>query len=120
LINIQLSEVSGVPLGTLNNFLGTAVKEPKTDVVIKLANALNVSTDYLIFGETIGLSQEAVEIAQRYEAADKRIRDIVQIALDYQVSNTDINEELEFYRRELEAEENGLGKSSASQEEKEA
>jgi transcriptional regulator with XRE-family HTH domain len=111
LTNIQLSEESGIPLGTLNNFLGSAIKEPKIDTVIKLANALNVSTDYLIFGEMLGLSYEAIDVAQRYETADKHIQDIVRTALMHQDEDDSAQEKINVTSK-------GAKKSSTSRKEK--
>jgi transcriptional regulator with XRE-family HTH domain len=118
LTNVQLSKESGIPLGTLNNFLGAAIKEPKIDTVIKLANALNVSTDYLIFGETIGLSHEAIEIAQRYEAADKHIQNIVQTALNYHITLESVgSNENDSFKERFDVGAKGAVKSSTLQKE---
>jgi transcriptional regulator with XRE-family HTH domain len=123
LTNVQLSIDANIPLGTLNNFLGSAVEEPKLNTVIALSKALHVSTDYLIFGENTGLSQEALSIAEKYENADERAKISIDAALSYLEKVPEphyINKEVERYRLELEAEAKGAGKSSASQNEKEA
>lgn len=52
LTNDQLSELSGIPFGTLNKILGTETKETNISTVIKLASALDISAEELIFGET--------------------------------------------------------------------
>ena len=52
LTNEQLSELSGVPFGTLNKILGTETKETNISTVIKLAKALGVSAEELIFGKS--------------------------------------------------------------------
>ena len=49
--NVMLAELSGIPIGTLNKILGSETKEPSVNAIIKIANALNVSADYLIYGE---------------------------------------------------------------------
>ncbi|MBS7229065.1 MAG: helix-turn-helix transcriptional regulator [Eubacteriales bacterium] len=51
LTNKELSQQSSVPLGTVNKIFSGDTKEPKLPAVIALANALNVSVDYLIYGE---------------------------------------------------------------------
>lgn len=52
LTNEQLSDLSGVPFGTLNKILGSETKETNISTVIKLATALDISAEELIFGET--------------------------------------------------------------------
>lgn len=44
----QLSEKSGISLGTVNKIMSGALLDIKTDKLNKLARALNVSTDYLL------------------------------------------------------------------------
>lgn len=51
LTNDTLSELSGVPRGTLNKILGSETKDPQISNIIKIANALGVSADYLILGK---------------------------------------------------------------------
>lgn len=51
LTNKQLSELADVPYGTLNKILGSETKEPSINAIIKIAIALGVSTEYIIYGE---------------------------------------------------------------------
>ena len=51
LSNEELSKLSGVPLGTLAKILGSETKDPRISNIIGIAKALNVSADYLIFGD---------------------------------------------------------------------
>jgi len=44
----ELSNISGVPLGTLNKILGSETKDPQLSSIIKISCALDVSTDYLL------------------------------------------------------------------------
>lgn len=48
----QLSEKSGISLGTVNKIMSGALLDIKTDKLNKLAKALNVSTEYLLNGDT--------------------------------------------------------------------
>lgn len=59
----DISEISGVPLGTLNKILSGESKEPTMQNGVKIAHALGVSIDYLIFGQ------------EHHERADKKITD---------------------------------------------
>ena len=47
----QLSEASGVTLGTVNKIMSGELQKIKSDKLEKLANALNVSVDYLLNGD---------------------------------------------------------------------
>jgi transcriptional regulator with XRE-family HTH domain len=49
--NETLAAQSGIPKGTLAKILGSETKDPQISSIIKLANALDVSADYLVFGE---------------------------------------------------------------------
>lgn len=51
LTNKELSEKSSVPLGTVNKILSGDTEEPKLPAIMALAEALDVSADYLIYGE---------------------------------------------------------------------
>lgn len=50
LTNRQIAELSGVPLGTVNRIMSGFADDPKWETVVHIANALNVSTDYLAAG----------------------------------------------------------------------
>ena len=48
--NSILSELSSIPIGTLNKILGSETKEPSVNAIIRIADALGVSADYLAYG----------------------------------------------------------------------
>lgn len=50
LTNEELSKKSGVALGTVNKILSGDTREPKLPAIMALAEALDVSADYLIYG----------------------------------------------------------------------
>ncbi|MGN0181620.1 MAG: helix-turn-helix domain-containing protein [Candidatus Ornithomonoglobus sp.] len=51
LTNKALSEVTNISLGTINKILSGDSKDPQVSAIIKIAQALNVSADYVIFGK---------------------------------------------------------------------
>lgn len=51
LSNDSLSALSGIPKGTLAKILGSETKDPQISNIIKIAQALGVSADYIIFGK---------------------------------------------------------------------
>ncbi|MDR0443920.1 MAG: helix-turn-helix domain-containing protein [Treponema sp.] len=70
----ELSAKSGVPKATLECYLRTQSTEPSAENAVKIAQALQVSVEYLVIGETTGggkpkvpLSREAMEIVRRIE-----------------------------------------------------
>lgn len=50
--NETLAAESGIPKGTLAKILGSETKDPQISSIIKIAHALDVSADYLVFGES--------------------------------------------------------------------
>ena len=51
LSNDALSLLSGIPKGTLAKILGSETKDPQISNIIKIAQSLGVSADYIIFGK---------------------------------------------------------------------
>ena len=49
--NIELAEMTGIPLGTLNKILSGDSRDPRISSVIKITKALGMSADYIIFGK---------------------------------------------------------------------
>ncbi|PCI85448.1 MAG: hypothetical protein COB24_12985 [Hyphomicrobiales bacterium] len=68
--NKKVSELSNVPLGTLNNYI-RGVSEPTLTKIIDIANTCNVSIDWLAYGDrannnhhvTSPLNQEALRLS---------------------------------------------------------
>lgn len=94
LTNEQLSNLSGVPFGTLNKILGTETKETNISTVIKLANALEVTAEELIFGtesstkDNITQHERDIIIAYREQPESVRIAICKMLDVDYTVSET--------------------------------
>lgn len=60
--NIQLSELTDIPIGTLNKILSGDSKDPQVSSIIRIAKSLNVSADYLIFGEDRGSQNKILRL----------------------------------------------------------
>ncbi len=58
-----LSERANVPKSTLSKILSGAIKEPTLTSIIKIANALNVTTDYLVYGKSV---QKSYFVSNKY------------------------------------------------------
>lgn len=54
----SLSSKSGIPMGTLSKILAGITTEPKIGTLISLANALDVSVDFLLYGDRIPTDDE--------------------------------------------------------------
>lgn len=50
LTNENLSSITNIPKGTLDKVLSGIIKEPPVTTILKIAKALDVTTDYLIYG----------------------------------------------------------------------
>lgn len=71
LTNKELSEVTGIPLGTVNKILSGDSKDPQVSAIIKIAQALNVSADYVIFGKEAEKQCDDVGIQLYYQLDDE-------------------------------------------------
>ena len=47
----ELSSKTGIIKGTLDNYLGVRESIPPADIAVKIANALNVSVEFLVTGK---------------------------------------------------------------------
>jgi transcriptional regulator with XRE-family HTH domain len=70
----ELGYKTGIAKGTLDCYLGVRASMPPADIAVKIANALDVSVEYLVTGK------EKRQVA--LPAADHAVRSIVQIILD--------------------------------------
>jgi len=66
----ELSQKTGIAEGTLNDYLGKRASMPPADIAIIIANALDVSVEYLVTGQ---------ETSKKNILFDKNIRSIIQI-----------------------------------------
>jgi len=67
----ELSALSGVNLNTLNNYLSKRGQIPSVEAGVKIARALGVSAEFLVFGE---------ETAKKEVRANGEVRAIIRIA----------------------------------------
>lgn len=74
--NKQLSELSGIPIGTLNKIIYGATSSPSLDNALAIAKALGCTIDELIGKEPPGyyLNDEAAQMAQElFEREELRV-----------------------------------------------
>ena len=66
----ELSAKTCIPKGTLDCYLGVRASMPPADIAVKIAEALNVSVEYLITGH---------ESKKNDKMLDHNVRSIIQI-----------------------------------------
>lgn len=92
LTNEQLSNLSGVPFGTLNKILGSETKETNISTVIKLANAIGVPAEKLIFGTEPApkdnITHHERDIINAYREQPESVQEAIcrMLKIDYPVS----------------------------------
>ena len=73
----ELSARTGIPVATLDCYLGTRATIPSVEAAVKVAQALQVSVEYLVIGDksntkkTKKLSREATELIHLIETLDQ-------------------------------------------------
>ena len=73
----ELSARTGIPVASLDCYLGTRATMPSAQAAVKIAIALQVSVEYLVIGENTAktsrkkLSREAMELIRLIEILDQ-------------------------------------------------
>lgn len=83
--NAHLSDISGVPYGTLNKILGGETKEPSIIAIAKIAEAMHVTVDYFVTGKVeadSGLSGEEKVHLNKFRKLDTHGKEIVNYILN--------------------------------------
>ena len=76
LTNDRLSELSGIPLGTLSKLMAGMNESPKLSNIVSICKALDCSVDYIITGNpentnNYTLSEEEISLIERYRSLDR-------------------------------------------------
>ena len=87
--NEMLSKKTKISLGTLSKILAGVTKEPSIQSIIKIANALNVSADYLITGEE-STTECAVNLTKRENLLLSDFRNLSEQGQDYILQTMDM------------------------------
>ncbi len=85
--NDRLSELTGIPLGTLSKLLAGMNDSPKLSNVIAIADALGCSLDYIVNGTSddkhnFTLSDEEISFVERYRSLDACGKDIAKYVVN--------------------------------------
>ena len=85
--NDRLSELTGIPLGTLSKILAGISDSPKLVNIVAIAEALGCSLDYLISGNpentnNYTLSAQEIRLIETYRELDAHGRELTLLVLD--------------------------------------
>jgi len=58
----ELSAKTGIPVATLDCYLGTRATVPSVEAAFKIAQALQVSVEYLVIGENLEIKKKPAKI----------------------------------------------------------
>ena len=76
----ELCVKTGIAKGTLDCYLGARASMPPADIAVKIANALDVTVEYLVFGQ---------EAKKKDKLFDKNIRSILGILVELSEKDTE-------------------------------
>lgn len=84
--NDRLSELTGIPLGTLSKILAGISDSPKLSSIVAIAEALDCSLDYLVSGipqntNNFTLSFEEITMIEEYRALDSHSKEVARMVI---------------------------------------
>ena len=79
--NEQLSDMCGIPQGTLNKILSGVSDDPKLSTLVAFSRAFDVSIDYIAFGHegALELTEDETELIRRYRTLDEHSRRVIRL-----------------------------------------
>ncbi|QIW18560.1 LexA family transcriptional regulator [Bacillus thuringiensis] len=95
----EISNKSGVPIGTLNKIFNGTTKEPKFPTMLAISEVLDCTLEYLAFGdvskpdvidyqESLVLSEKEQDHIKKYRTLDERGKESVDVILDKEYKHT--------------------------------
>ncbi len=94
--NDKLSELTGIPLGTLSKILAGISDSPKLVNIVAIAEALDCSVDYIVSGtpknsNNYTLSEDEIAFIEKYRSLDGYGQDLVRTVADKELSRVGIS-----------------------------
>lgn len=124
LTNESLAIKSGVALSTLSKILSGNTKEPSISAIIKIADALNTSADYIFFGKTIDAKSKYDDLnkseqthIQKYRKLDDYGKDMVDTVLDKELTRMESQSTPQYIESKVAARGGGVMKHIMTKEE---
>lgn len=83
----DISSISGIPVGTLSKIFAGITKDPKIGTLIAIAEALNVTVDYLIYGTVSkhNITNNEFTILENYRCLDSDGKQRIENQLQFEV-----------------------------------
>lgn len=82
----DISRISNVPIGTVSKIFAGITTDPKISTVIAISESLDVSIDYLIYGEQNNkLHDKESSLIKKYRQLEPDDKEIVDAILDIKV-----------------------------------
>ena len=103
--NERLSELSGIPLGTLSKILAGISDSPKLSNIVAIAEVLECSLDYIVNGTpdndyNYTLTSEEMDFIETYRKLDSHSREVVKtVAYKEAERNTSVEKSAEVTRK---------------------
>lgn len=88
----ELSKLTGISQGSISNYLRENSSIPSANIAVKIANALNVTVEYLILGENSKInkkeySSEIKQISDKIKKLSDKDKKIVSSFIDILLEN---------------------------------
>lgn len=85
--NDKLSELTGIPLGTLSKIMAGVSDSPKLSNIIAICDALDCTLDYIVSGtpenhNNYTLTDDEIEFIENYRALDAHGRELVEMVAE--------------------------------------
>lgn len=92
--NEDISKKSNIPIGTLSKIFAGITTDPKIGTLIAIADALDISVDYLIYGTTTSFNNDEQELIKKYRLLTDEQQGAVNANINYFIElNKSKNEE---------------------------
>lgn len=69
----ELSDKTQISIGTLNHYLAEKNSEPTVENAVRIAQALNVSVEYLVTGKNLSSNEVNIALVKKYYDFIKKI-----------------------------------------------
>ena len=84
--NDQLSDMTGIPLGTLSKILAGISDSPKLSNIVAICGALECSVDYILTGipentNNYTLTDREISLIENYRKLDSHSRELVSMVI---------------------------------------
>ena len=85
--NEKLSELTGIPLGTLSKLLAGISDSPKLSNMMAICDALDCSLDYLAYGVPMNtnnytLDDKEIHLIEAYRSLDAYGKDLTEVVIE--------------------------------------